>query len=270
MHSGEPNCEKPTTLESIQQQDFVHNQGPLTLHSNQPQIINDDIKNTPPRHSRAPPNNQDDERQSTGTSQKSSSHETLLKTHHNTLSLSDTNPPLAAGQFINQQIGPANLLVTSQVCAGSKLETSATTKSTSSEAAQEQVAPNKYHTNDNKTHLVANDSGHQQANTESSARDTIQNELDQLDRDGRMFVESNKRFIESQINAIRLVDSLRWNFDFRNCRPMTQNDLNNNNERQQTRGNNITASSVTTVEMTSQAEAEAVSYCEFKNHQAPR
>ena len=33
-------------------------------------------------------------------------------------------------------------------------------------------------------------------------------------------VEFNRRLIERQIEAIRMADSRRWNFDFRNCRPL--------------------------------------------------
>lgn len=47
------------------------------------------------------------------------------------------------------------------------------------------------------------------------------------EEDEKLLVESNRRFIERQIDAMRLADSLRWNFDFRNCRPLTQ-DINNN------------------------------------------
>lgn len=33
-------------------------------------------------------------------------------------------------------------------------------------------------------------------------------------------VNANRRLIERQIEAVREIDSLRWNFDFRNCRPL--------------------------------------------------
>lgn len=35
-------------------------------------------------------------------------------------------------------------------------------------------------------------------------------------------VNANRRLIERQIEAIQMADSSRWNFDFQNCRPLTQ------------------------------------------------
>lgn len=66
------------------------------------------------------------------------------------------------------------------------------------------------------------------------------------DRQGRQqqavnIVDINRRLIERQIEAIQAADSRRWNFDFRNCRPLLQSDsqqLHNPNQRTVTRFNN--------------------------------
>lgn len=67
-------------------------------------------------------------------------------------------------------------------------------------------------------------------------------------------VEANRRLVERQIEAIQMADSTRWNFDFRNCRPMhlaghryvhcsvidsTDADDNNNNNDNINNNNNI-------------------------------
>jgi len=41
-------------------------------------------------------------------------------------------------------------------------------------------------------------------------------------RPAASIVSANRRLIERQIEAIQVADSRRWNFDFRNCRPLSQ------------------------------------------------